>query len=111
MINVNETHDPNLKSWIESANAPDTDFPIQNLPFCYFDRSTSDGSGGVGVLIGNQVLDLARSREDGLFEDNEELTDVFWALSKGSSLTNLFTVNKTSLSAFRRRLVEILRED
>ena len=38
MINVNETHDQNLKSWVESANAPDTDFPIQNLPFCVFER-------------------------------------------------------------------------
>ena len=33
---INETHDQNLKSWVESANAPDTDFPIQNLPFCTF---------------------------------------------------------------------------
>ena len=33
---INETHDQNLKSWIESANALDTDFPIQNLPFCTF---------------------------------------------------------------------------
>ena len=33
---INETHDQNLKSWVESANAPDTDFPIQNLPFCAF---------------------------------------------------------------------------
>ena len=30
---INETHDPNLKSWVESANDPNTDFPIQNLPF------------------------------------------------------------------------------
>ena len=29
---INETHDPNLNSWIESANDPNTDFPIQNLP-------------------------------------------------------------------------------
>ena len=111
MINVNETHDPNLKSWIESANDPNTDFPIQNLPFCYFDRSTSDGNGGIGVLIGNQVLDLVRCREDGLFE-SEELRDIFWTLSgKGCSVTNLFTINKNVLSTFRRRLVEILRED
>ena len=33
---INETHDPNLKSWVESANDPNTDFPIQNLPFCVF---------------------------------------------------------------------------
>ncbi len=34
---INETHDPNLKSWVESANDPNTDFPIQNLPFCVFE--------------------------------------------------------------------------
>jgi hypothetical protein len=34
MYEINETHDPKLKSWVESANDPDTDFPIQNLPFC-----------------------------------------------------------------------------
>ena len=33
---INETHDPNLRSWVESANDPNTDFPIQNLPFCLF---------------------------------------------------------------------------
>lgn len=31
---INETHDPKLESWVESANDPETDFPIQNLPFC-----------------------------------------------------------------------------
>ena len=36
MYEINETHDPNLKSWVESANDPNTDFPIQNLPFVSF---------------------------------------------------------------------------
>src|SRR4051794_32445694 len=31
---LNETHDPILKSWVESANDPATEFPIQNLPLC-----------------------------------------------------------------------------
>ena len=30
---VDETHDPALTSWVETANDPATDFPIQNLPF------------------------------------------------------------------------------
>ena len=30
---IDETHDPSLTSWVESANAPRADFPIQNLPF------------------------------------------------------------------------------
>ncbi len=38
MHEINETHDINLKSWVESANDPNTDFPIQNLPFCVFKK-------------------------------------------------------------------------
>ena len=30
---IDDTHDPKLESWVESANDPETDFPIQNLPF------------------------------------------------------------------------------
>ena len=35
-IPLNETHDPARKSFVESANAPGSDFPIQNLPFGIF---------------------------------------------------------------------------
>jgi len=54
---LDETHDPALMSWVESANHPATDFPIQNLPFGRFRR----GAGldwRIGVAIGDQVLDL-----------------------------------------------------
>src|SRR5579872_4310223 len=53
---INETHDPNLKSWVESANRPDTDFPIQNLPFCTFGHK--HGGPRVGVAIGDCILDV-----------------------------------------------------
>ena len=33
MTALNETHDPALRSWVASAQAADTDFPIQNLLF------------------------------------------------------------------------------
>ena len=36
------THDPALRSWVASANEPDTDFPIQNLPLGRFRRVGSD---------------------------------------------------------------------
>jgi fumarylacetoacetase len=35
---MDSTHDPDLKSWVESANEPGCDFPIQNLPFGIFKR-------------------------------------------------------------------------
>jgi fumarylacetoacetase len=58
---IDETHDPALQSWVESANDPATDFPIQNLPFGRF-RRDEDRDWRIGVAIGDQVLDLRRAR-------------------------------------------------
>jgi fumarylacetoacetase len=56
------THDPALTSWVASANEPDCDFPIQNLPLGRFRPLARDGAHPellrVGVAIGDQVLDL-----------------------------------------------------
>jgi fumarylacetoacetase len=30
---LNETHDPALRSWVTSANQPECDVPIRKLPF------------------------------------------------------------------------------
>ncbi|RYZ13005.1 MAG: fumarylacetoacetase [Comamonadaceae bacterium] len=54
---IDSTHDTALRSWVESANAPDCDFPIQNLPFGTFSDS-AEGERRIGVAIGDQVLDL-----------------------------------------------------
>ncbi|HZU26347.1 MAG TPA: fumarylacetoacetase [Bryobacteraceae bacterium] len=56
---ADETHDPQLRSWVESANDAGCDFPIQNLPFGYFDAGA-----GVrpGAAIGNQIIDLVACR-------------------------------------------------
>jgi fumarylacetoacetase len=57
---LNETHDPARRSFVESANAPDSDFPIQNLPFCVFRPVAAAGAQlRVGVGIGDQILDVA----------------------------------------------------
>ncbi len=56
---IDETHDPKLESWVESANDPETDFPIQNLPL--FERRV-DAVGGTFsspcIRIGNFALDI-----------------------------------------------------
>lgn len=57
MAGIDATHDPELRSWVDSANHEATDFPIQNLPFGRFHRA--DGAWRIGVAIGDQVLDLA----------------------------------------------------
>jgi fumarylacetoacetase len=60
---IDETHDPALRSWVESANGH-ADFPIQNLPFGIF----SDGGNAPrsGVAIGEQIIDLAAVSQAGL---------------------------------------------
>src|SRR5258706_11981899 len=70
---INETHDPNLKSWVESANDPNTDFPIQNLPFCEFIRpgdyiqGSTDEEWQLGVAIGNQIFGIRDAYVRNLF--------------------------------------------
>jgi fumarylacetoacetase len=64
---LNETHDPKLTSWVESANQSGCDFPIQNLPFAVFRCKNSDENFRGGVAIGDQVLDLAAAKNTGVF--------------------------------------------
>jgi fumarylacetoacetase len=65
---IDDTHNPQLRSWVESANSDDTDFPIQNLPFGVFRRKHSQETVRIGVAIGDQILDLPRCRDLGLLE-------------------------------------------
>lgn len=68
---TNPSHDPKLKSWVESANDPKTDFPIQNLPFCFAQVTTGDGTTGwVGIAIGDSVLNLHVLAQAGLIPAN-----------------------------------------
>ncbi len=54
---IDETHDPTLQSSVESANRPNSDFPIQNLPLGVF-RTPRDPQQRLGVAIGDAILDL-----------------------------------------------------
>lgn len=49
--------DPALRSWVDSANDPACDFPIQNLPFGRFRRDEGEEL-RIGVAIGDRVVDL-----------------------------------------------------
>jgi fumarylacetoacetase len=59
---TDHTHDPSLRSWVESANDPVTDFPIQNLPYGTF-RPRGEARARVGIAIGDQVLDCTAAIE------------------------------------------------
>ncbi|HWP19887.1 MAG TPA: fumarylacetoacetase [Burkholderiaceae bacterium] len=62
---IDETHDASLQSWVGSANAPETDFPIQNLPIGMFRRRGCDDPFRPGVAIGDQVVDLLAACRSG----------------------------------------------
>ena len=58
--NLNDTHDPARRSFVEAANRPETDFPIQNLPLGVF-STQADASQRIGVAIGDRVFDLKKA--------------------------------------------------
>jgi fumarylacetoacetase len=56
MAGIDATHDPALRSWVESAQRHG-EFPIQNLPLGIFSRPGEQPR--PGVAIGDRVLDLS----------------------------------------------------
>ena len=101
---MNETHDPSLTSWIESANSPDSDFPIQNLPFGVFSRK-GDAERRVGVAIGDQIIDIGESLSANLWTGKAR--DVARWCDR-PNLNELMQAPRESLSEFRARLSELL---
>lgn len=69
---------PLMRSWVESANTPTTDFPLNNLPCGVFSRDGDDPR--CGVAIGDMILDVAAMEESGLLRlADEPVLDVpFW---------------------------------
>ena len=65
MVETNETHNPNLRSWVRSANCEGCEFPVQNLPFGIFRCNTSTKPCG-GVAIGDKVIALTSIIKEGL---------------------------------------------
>ena len=107
MTMLNETHDLALRSWVASANADDTDFPIQNLPFGVFRRSRSGDAFRIGVAIGDRILDLsaaAKTRTALAGVIATSLVDV-----DASTLNGLMSRGPAAWSALRLALSRALR--
>lgn len=112
MHEINETHDPNLKSWVESANDPNTDFPIQNLPFCIVESYDNNWYVEKAVRIGDQLFNLNAASYHGLFNlpifhGGKVLEEV---TLKRSGLTGLLGLEEIERNALRQRLVQIFSE-
>jgi len=111
---INETHDPNLKSWIESANDPNTDFPIQNLPFCMFFRNNTERPReSMGVAIGDSIIDIEQIIKLGLLDEffpnsDRKSFEPFFHFACLNPLAGMIGDNRIKI---RKGLVSLLRED
>lgn len=106
-MTLDGTHDPTLRSWVESAQAAGSDFPIQNLPLGAF-RVGEASAARLGVAIGDRVLDLRRVGEEGFLDGLH--ADVVDACT-GETLSALFATGRGGLRALRERVQATLRAD
>jgi fumarylacetoacetase len=104
---MNETHDPELRSWVESANDERSDFPIQNLPFGVFRRSGDTAPPRVGVAIGDRILDVAGCARAGLLDGDAAEAG---AACDAPALNDLMALGRPAWSALREQLGRLLRE-
>jgi fumarylacetoacetase len=102
---LNRTHDPEAGSWVETANAPRADFPVQNLPLGAFTRAGAHDR-GLGVAIGDQVLDLRAAIDAGLLGG---LAGDDVAACRAPVLNPLMARGPAAWSALRARLHALLR--
>ncbi len=111
MSRMDATHNPDLRSWVESANAPDTDFPVQNLPYGRFRRKADNGierePWRIGVAIGDQVLDLRMALEISPWEDG--IVALMEPLAAGD-LAAFMKMGKNTWRLVRQALSDALSE-
>ncbi len=106
MITLNETHQTDLSSWVDSANVAGNGFPIQNLPFASFRRRGSGEAFRPGVGIGDQIVDLSRLSDLNLFTDKaQEALEACRAIQ----LNGLMALGQPYWSALRLALSQALR--
>src|SRR3954471_22324498 len=81
-------------SWLDSANDPAGDFPIQNLPFGVFSRKNSREAPRGGVAIGDEVLDLAAL-----------------GIKTGPTLNTLAAAGRSQWRTLRKELTQVLSQE
>jgi len=106
MLELNETHDPSLTSWVESANAEGCDFPVQNLPFAVFRIAGSEEPFRGGIAIGDKVLDLHAVLVEDVF--SSEVDDALSACAE-ATLNRFMSMGPGVWSALRLALSRALR--
>ncbi|MCI0451763.1 MAG: fumarylacetoacetase [Candidatus Latescibacteria bacterium] len=92
------------RSWVASAQAANTDFPLHNLPFGVFRDWEGDDAPRVGVAIGDRVLDVSALKAS-LFDGVAKRAADACA---ESTLNALMSLGSEYATALRARLIELL---
>ncbi len=92
-----------MKSWVESANAADCPFPLNNLPYGVF--SNGEDEARCGVAIGDMILDVTLLEEEGVLvvdEDDPVFDLPFW--------NDFMEMGTEAWTALRARLTTLLTD-
>lgn len=92
-----------LQSFINIS--PDSDFPIQNLPYGVF-HDKNNAEARIGVALGDKILDLAVLEKNGLLSIAGQ-PNVFCQ----TSLNVLMSLGQSVWRAVRGTLIDLLRKD
>ncbi|MDA0911399.1 MAG: fumarylacetoacetase [Proteobacteria bacterium] len=99
-----KANNPNLKSFI--AVDKDCHFPIQNLPFGIFSKTSEDKSKKrIGVAIGQYILDVKAAHNEGLLHEfNVDLAQM-------SALNDLFQHGREKVRELRQIISDLLNSE
>ena len=91
-----------LRSWVTSANKPDTEFPLNNLPYGLF--SVSGGARRCGIAIGDMILDVTAVEHAGVIRPAGQ------AVLGAEGWNDFMALGPTVWAEFRQQITEILAE-
>lgn len=91
------------RSWVESANFPDTDFPLNNLPYGSY-IPAGDDLPRCCVAIGDVLFDAYEAELDGLLSVGDTPVALF------GDWNGLMRAGPSVWAAFRERLIELFAE-
>ncbi len=96
-------NDPKRKTWLDTS--PETDFPIQNIPFGVF--LTRDDIITIGTRIGDYAIDLGALHQLGYFKGIELTDDIFLQ----DTLNDFISDGRKTWRLVRNRIADIFDKE
>ena len=103
-VEIDETHDPSRRSFVDAANQPDAEFPIQNLPLGVF-STVDDSNPRIGMAIGDHAFDLKKASAG-----SEGFAEATRTALQEATLNSLFSLGRPALRELRRIAADMLDE-